>query len=193
MNTFAEAATQVSATRVQAADIAQALKVLGDEAAWPLPKVPPIRRAELVDRYVRNLRTLAVRSATLLQRELLMVVHAEPDPQWEGPLRGPVSLIELRNRLKHALTIIGLDWDRLTKVQSCACGLARWVQDYGGGSVSIQMQSHEARCRIRCGAQGADLALVEQSPMVSALRAVVRDFRVDRIGTQLEFAFAVSA
>ena len=193
MDTFAEAATQISATRVQAADIAQALKVLGDEAAWPLPDVPPLRRAELVDRFVRNLRTIAVRSATVLQRELLTAVHAEPDREWEAPLKGAVSLIELRNRLKHALTVVGLDWDRLTKIQSCACGLARWVQDCGGGSVSIQMQDQKARCRIRWGGQSADLALVEQSPMVSALRSAVRDLHIARIGAELEFDFAVGA
>lgn len=194
MDTFAHVAGVWAAPMVRPSDVEAALRILGTEASAPLDGLAPVRRAELVDRFVRNLRGLGVHPATELHRQLMAQVHATPEGDLQIPFNGPLSLVEIRNQLKLAMTAIGMGWDQLTRIQSSACGLVRWLQSSGEGAMVISVAGSRARCSIRsAAAPDADASLVEKSPMVAALREQVRDFAVRRDGKEMRIEFAIAA
>lgn len=187
---FSDAASQATRGYAPPDDVARALSVLGAEANAELGALSTLRRAELADRFVRNLRSLSVVNAPELHRKLLEQVDAAPRGAWAGDLRDPMGLMALRNQVKYVLTAVGLDWEAMSRLQACVGGLSRWIESSGGGAARLQVDEREVRFELEMPAVGSD-AEVEHSPMALALKECVRDFQVSHHGSVVRFSFAV--
>lgn len=188
---FSDAARSASLGDAPPDDVSHALAVLGPESEAELGALSTLRRAELADRFVRNLRTLSIVRAPELHRRLLEQVDASPRGAWSGDLRDPMGLMALRNQVKYVLTAVGFDWEEMSRLQACVGGLSRWIESNGGGSARLLVGERDVRFELQMPAADSDPAVVEHSPMALALKDCVQDFRVTCEDGAVRFSFAV--
>lgn len=190
---FADIAGEIAGKVSPPEEIRRALQALGEDAGRVISTLPPEKRAELVDRFIRNLRSLGVAPATELHHRFLASVDAEPRGSWTNPLRDPVSIVELRNHIKYVLTALGLPWSAIAKLQAGICGLGRWIVSSGGGEVGVSVERRTVRFLLTMASHGLEDALLERSPISAAVKDSVDNFHVAHADTQVRFEFIVRA
>ncbi|MBL8919610.1 MAG: hypothetical protein JNJ54_12155 [Myxococcaceae bacterium] len=183
MSSFAELARPV-VSRHCAIELKQVFDGLGADVASELQQLDLQRRAALVDQLVRNLRGLSVAHGPRLERELLSALGAEPTGVFEWELMTPTSLVNLRSGIKYLATWLGYDWADLSRLQAVLCGVARWVQASGSGSLTAAVEPRGVRFEFRLSIPGFEVKTVESSPFVTAINDVAQGFAVrDDSGT----------
>ena len=171
-------------------DLKAVLELLGPDVHADLAKLEPMRRAALVDRLVRNLRTLSVGHGPTLERDLLKATGAEPRGAYFWELTSATALVDLRTGLKYLATWLGYEWADLSRLQANVCGLARWIQSSGVGAVRAAVEPGRVRIELRFSVPGVDARTLSSSAYVVAVRDTTSDFqlRTDGGAVVLEFS-----
>lgn len=190
--TFTDAAAPLVGA-VAPEEVRIALQILGPDAKRPLAELTAPRRAELVDRFTRSIHSLSVADGTTLHHRLLGALDAAPHGDWRAKLDGPIALVELRNHVKYVLTSLGLPWSGISRMQAGICGLGRWIVSEGGGEALVTVAGSEVRFLMTMTASGLGDALLEHSPISSAVKDSVQGFQVAHTGPIVRFEFIVRA
>jgi hypothetical protein len=177
MNSFAEVAQPVVA-RHATLDLKAVFDVLGPDITSDLKALDVHRRAALVDQLVRNLRGMSVAHGPRLERELLRAIGAEPTGVFRWDLKTATALVNLRSGIKYLATWLGYEWADLSRLQAVLCGLARWVQGSGEGTLSATVEATGVRFEFRLVIPGFEVKTVEVSPFVTAIQDVAQGFAV---------------
>ena len=191
MSSFETTVRAVALPHVGKEDIDGALAQVGPQAAQEVDRLDRAERATMADRFVRNLRALSVHEQVKLERQLLLRLDAVPSSIWASQLDSAVSLIELRNHLKQALTVLGLDWGRTTRVQSLVGGVARWLQSMGSASMRVTSSDDAVSFVLSTRAPALTPELVRESPMVQMMRDQVAQTEVRKNFDAVEIAFSI--
>lgn len=190
MQKFEEVVTKFARDAVAPAELQAAMKPLGPRAQLSVDQIGRIDRAMMADQFVRNLKSLSVQQATVLERELLRELDATPG-RFSSKLDGAVSLVELRTYLKQSLTGLGLDWEKLTRAQSLVAGVARWLQSIGGASLQVRSTGASVDFVLTAEDRSLTPEEVRQSPLVQMLSAQTDGFLVNKQETTLEISFRI--
>jgi hypothetical protein len=191
MRKFEEVVRAVALEVARASDVEPALRALGPRAALPVEELSSVERGRMADDFVRNLGSLSVYQATDLDRLLLMQLDAAPSGRFTAKLDGASALTELRNHLKHALTALGLDWEKLTRAQSLVAGVARWLQAIGGATMEVNSTTHSVDFLLTAQDRQLTPELVRQSPLVQMLRSYSTGFAVSKDGLTVAIIFSI--
>ncbi len=186
-----EDVVRVVAKGVPGDDLESSLLQLGPVTQRGVDQLERGERAALADRFVRNLKSQSMYQATDLERALLQQLDAAPMGVWSSPLDTAVALVELRNHLKQALTLLGLDWNSLTRLQSLVGGVARWLQSIGGASVEVQSTPYSVDFVLCAKDRQLTPELVRESPMVQMLRTQLHRFDVSQQNATVEITFSI--
>lgn len=187
---FEDVITKVATPGVPAGDLQAALKTLGPRAKVAVEQIGRVDRAMMADQFVRNLKTLSVQQAVVLERDLLRELDATPS-RFSSKLDGAVSLVELRTHLKQALAGLGLDWDKLTRAQSLVAGVARWLQSIGGATMQVMSTGSSVDFVLTAEDRRLTPDEVRQSPLVQMLSAQTASFVVHKEQTTVEISFSI--
>lgn len=190
MKKFEEVVTKVAREVVSLSELREAITNVGARAQVPVDQIGRVDRAMMADQFVRNLKSLSVQQATALDRELLRELDAAPG-RFSSKLDGAVSLVELRTHLKHSLTGLGLDWDKLTRAQSLVAGVARWFQSIGGATLHVMSTGGSVDFVLTAEDRALTPDEVRQSPLVQMLSAQTAGFVVVKEATTLEMSFSI--
>lgn len=190
MQRFEDVVAQAARGSISEEEVRRTLDALGGRAAVPLGELGTSERAQLADRFVRNLKSLSMQQATELQRELVRALEAPPG-RFTSRLDGAVSLVELRSHLKHALAGLGLDWDRLTRAQSLVAGVARWLQSIGGAHMDVTPSEDAVDFVLTAEAEQLTPDEIRRSPLVQMLSAQTARFNVEKQQTTVEITFSI--
>jgi hypothetical protein len=188
---FAEVASSIAVPFAQREDVRGALEVLGAEAGAMLHALPFPRRAALVDRFVRNLRSISVHDSPQVHRLLMSAADAGVEPEFHIQLADARSVLAVRNHLKAVMTSLGHSWEALSRVQAGVCGVIRWLQSSAGAEIWISSTDETARFTVGVGRLEADPRMIESSPMVMALKSAVQRFQITRRGSDLHLEFEI--
>lgn len=172
-------------------DLPAMLHLLGAELIADLDQLPAPRRADLVDRLVRNLRTLSVSDGPALQRELCRATQAAPLEHYGWELDSATALVALRGGLRYLATWLGYDWNELTHLQATICGLVRWVKAAGSGRLDARVEPKRVLFTLRARLPGVDARTLAASPLVVAVRDVTTGCAVREDGDDVLVDFCL--
>lgn len=134
-DSFAEAVLTLRLPELRNAE--EALRLLGERAQAPLDSMDADRRAALVGQLVRQMRDLPVETANSVEQRLLSKLDAGPPLERELPLGDSLTLISLRNSLRHLLVYRRVDFAESMRMQSAVANVARVVVVHGFSRVRI--------------------------------------------------------